>query len=330
MELCTALEKNRTSPAAAPGRVRPAPRCARSLCTDWRSQASRWPPKRPRPKSAAISSRTIRRSRSGRPTSWPTCARCSMRRRPTCRWGCTCTFRFAASAASSVISASTPTRTPPTSKPMSRPCRARSNWSAGLPVMGGPAVSLRLFRRRHALVPQRQATHVAGRPAAGQHPLGPCRGSHLRVRAGHAFASRRSHTLRELGVTRLSLGVENFGDAVLEENGRAHLSAEVYKVLGLDSGRRLSQRQHRSDLRHGRRDLGQLERQRPPDHRAFARQRHDLSDGAAVQHGLFQGHAGPARRIAGGRLADQAGLGRLRLRRIAWRPATPSRAPTRW
>jgi oxygen-independent coproporphyrinogen-3 oxidase len=36
-------------------------------------------------------------------------------------------------------------------------------------------------------------------------------------------------TLRDLGVTRLSLGVENFGDAVLEENGRAHLSAEVYK-----------------------------------------------------------------------------------------------------
>jgi oxygen-independent coproporphyrinogen-3 oxidase len=37
------------------------------------------------------------------------------------------------------------------------------------------------------------------------------------------------HTLKELGVTRLSLGVENFSDAVLEENGRAHLSHEVYK-----------------------------------------------------------------------------------------------------
>jgi oxygen-independent coproporphyrinogen-3 oxidase len=36
-------------------------------------------------------------------------------------------------------------------------------------------------------------------------------------------------TLRELGVTRLSLGVENFSDQVLEENGRAHLSGEVYK-----------------------------------------------------------------------------------------------------
>lgn len=36
--------------------------------------------------------------------------------------------------------------------------------------------------------------------------------------------------LKELGVTRLSLGIENFSDAVLEENGRAHLSGEVYKA----------------------------------------------------------------------------------------------------
>ena len=42
-------------------------------------------------------------------------------------------------------------------------------------------------------------------------------------------------TLRELGVTRLSLGVENFGDAILEENGRAHLSAEIYKIVAMDS-----------------------------------------------------------------------------------------------
>jgi oxygen-independent coproporphyrinogen-3 oxidase len=36
--------------------------------------------------------------------------------------------------------------------------------------------------------------------------------------------------LKELGVTRLSLGVENFSDAILEENGRAHLSKEVYRA----------------------------------------------------------------------------------------------------
>ncbi len=37
-------------------------------------------------------------------------------------------------------------------------------------------------------------------------------------------------TLKELGVTRLSLGIENFDDKILEANGRAHLSAEIYRA----------------------------------------------------------------------------------------------------
>jgi len=38
-------------------------------------------------------------------------------------------------------------------------------------------------------------------------------------------------TLREdLGVTRLSLGIENFSDKLLEENGRAHLSKQVFNA----------------------------------------------------------------------------------------------------
>ncbi len=44
------------------------------------------------------------------------------------------------------------------------------------------------------------------------------------------LSETKVHTLRELGVTRLSLGVENFSDALLEENGRAHLSKEVYRA----------------------------------------------------------------------------------------------------
>jgi oxygen-independent coproporphyrinogen-3 oxidase len=36
--------------------------------------------------------------------------------------------------------------------------------------------------------------------------------------------------LKEIGVTRLSLGIENFSDKILEENGRAHLSAEIYRA----------------------------------------------------------------------------------------------------
>ncbi len=45
-------------------------------------------------------------------------------------------------------------------------------------------------------------------------------------------------TLRDLGVTRISLGVENFSDAILEENGRAHLTAEIDKAWKwiLDAG----------------------------------------------------------------------------------------------
>ena len=37
--------------------------------------------------------------------------------------------------------------------------------------------------------------------------------------------------IKEIGVTRLSLGIENFNDAILEENGRAHLSKEISRCL---------------------------------------------------------------------------------------------------
>ncbi len=37
-------------------------------------------------------------------------------------------------------------------------------------------------------------------------------------------------TIRDLGVTRLSLGIENFDDHILEINGRAHRSAEIFRA----------------------------------------------------------------------------------------------------
>lgn len=36
--------------------------------------------------------------------------------------------------------------------------------------------------------------------------------------------------IREIGVTRLSLGVEHFNDDILRDNGRAHVSKEIYRV----------------------------------------------------------------------------------------------------
>ncbi len=44
------------------------------------------------------------------------------------------------------------------------------------------------------------------------------------------LSEAKVHTLREIGVTRLSLGVEHFDDAILSNNGRAHESPEIYRA----------------------------------------------------------------------------------------------------
>lgn len=37
-------------------------------------------------------------------------------------------------------------------------------------------------------------------------------------------------TIKDIGVTRLSFGIENFSDDILRDNGRAHLSGEIYRA----------------------------------------------------------------------------------------------------
>ncbi|MEN1681742.1 MAG: coproporphyrinogen-III oxidase family protein [Planctomycetota bacterium] len=44
------------------------------------------------------------------------------------------------------------------------------------------------------------------------------------------LSESKVQTLKEIGVTRLSLGVEHFDDAILSGNGRAHESPEVYRA----------------------------------------------------------------------------------------------------
>jgi len=43
---------------------------------------------------------------------------------------------------------------------------------------------------------------------------------------------RKLKAVREMGVTRLSLGIENFDDRILEINGRAHRSREIERAYG--------------------------------------------------------------------------------------------------
>ncbi|QDU58570.1 coproporphyrinogen-III oxidase family protein [Aeoliella mucimassa] len=44
------------------------------------------------------------------------------------------------------------------------------------------------------------------------------------------LSEAKVQTLKEIGVTRLSLGVEHFDDAILEANGRAHQSPEIFRA----------------------------------------------------------------------------------------------------
>jgi oxygen-independent coproporphyrinogen-3 oxidase len=46
------------------------------------------------------------------------------------------------------------------------------------------------------------------------------------------LSERKIRKLRELGVTRLSLGVENFDPDILELNNRAHRAAEIFRTYG--------------------------------------------------------------------------------------------------
>ena len=118
----------------------------------------------------------------------------------------------------------------------------------------------------------------------------------LRVRARHAQREKLA-AIRGLGVTRLSLGVENFDDAILEANGRAHRSAEIGRAY--EFARSLDFPQINIDLIAGM--VGETDDnwRGAQDDRDGARQRHHLSDGAALQHDDQQEPAEGRRRASG-------------------------------
>ena len=45
------------------------------------------------------------------------------------------------------------------------------------------------------------------------------------------LTDQKLRAIRDIGVTRLSLGVEHFDDHILETNGRAHRSKEIEKLI---------------------------------------------------------------------------------------------------
>ena len=134
--------------------------------------------------------------------------------------------------------------------------------------------------------------------------------------------------IRDMGVTRLSLGIENFDDHILQINGRAHGSKEI--VRAYDFARSIGFPQVNIDLIAGM--LGETEEQlarvRPQDHRDESGQRHHLPDGNSVQYHHLQGNegAGPVGGSGGGLETKRAWVD-YAFRELE-RPATASAAPT--
>jgi oxygen-independent coproporphyrinogen-3 oxidase len=87
-------------------------------------------------------------------------------------------------------------------------------FGGGTPSYLSAAQLRGLFERLHAIMPWDGAEEVTFECEPG------------------TLQQHKLETLKELGVTRLSLGIENFDDKILEANGRAHLSGEIFRAYG--------------------------------------------------------------------------------------------------
>ena len=131
---------------------------------------------------------------------------------PARRSACISTFRFAVNAASSAISASTRIRTRATSKSIRTRCVKEVELYSKLNCVGGRPLGFRLFRRRNALVPERHAAWQPVDAAAEAHAMGSSAAEVTFECEPGTLQQHKLAALKQLGVTRLSLGIENFND----------------------------------------------------------------------------------------------------------------------
>ena len=235
-------------------------------------------------------------------------------------WVCTCTSRSAGSAAISVISGSTPNKNAQQVEQyldwLVREWELRGASRRSAAGRSTSSISAAARRRSSRPSSSRRSSDGSRRFARGRRPA---RSPSSANRARCSGTSSRSFA--PLGVTRLSLGVENFDDALLELNGRAHRSPEIGRAY--DQARALGFPQINIDLIAGM--LGETGRELAAVYRAHdragARQRDHLPDGAAVQHDDQRGHPEAHRAVqsAGRDVGHAAALGARSVRRARGR-----------
>jgi oxygen-independent coproporphyrinogen-3 oxidase len=101
---------------------------------------------------------------------------------------------------------------------------------AGLPATGGRPLRFVYFGGgTPSLLSVRQLTALAARVRRAM-PWDGAEEVTFECEPG-TLTQSKVQAIRALGVTRLSLGIENFDDDILRENGRAHLSPEIFRCL---------------------------------------------------------------------------------------------------
>ena len=238
---------------------------------------------------------------------------------------CTCTSRSAGSAATSVTSGSTPTRTRARSSSISICWRASGSCTPRQPAVAGRQFNFVYFGGgTPSFLSTKQLQGLVGRLNA----TGAWNGAEeitFECEPG-TLTEAKLAAIRELGVTRLSLGVENFDDRILELNGRAHRSPEIGRAY--EAARALGFPQINIDLIAGM--LGEtdanwrdcIERTLALEPDSVTIYQMELPYNTTISGDLLKRRR--AVRRAGRRLGDQAALGaggvrRARARRLSRR-----------
>ena len=155
------------------------------------------------------------------------------RRRRTSRSVSTCTSRSAGSAATSATSASTPTRTRRRSRPTSICWRGSGSCTRRCAAIAGRPLDFVYFGGgTPSFLSTTQLQGARAPPDGGLALVGRAEEITFECEPG-TLTEAKLAAIRKLGVTRLSLGVENFDDRILELNGRAHRSPEIGRSFAI-------------------------------------------------------------------------------------------------
>ena len=199
---------------------------------------------------------------------------------------------------------------------------------AAQPLIGGRKPKFRLFRRRHAELSLGEPAAATHRPDEGAAAVGRSRGSHLRMRAGHAHGSQAQGDSRDRA-SRASASASRISTTTSWRSMGARIAPRKSGAPTTTRANSASRRSTSISSPAWSRRPRTTGASASQDHRALAGQRDDLPDGSALQHEHLQRDEGRGQaRRAGRGLGAPSATGWMTRSRSWKKSATRSRAPT--